>query len=104
MTQMTHARRHAQRDQSYRLRQQAAPFKVVGSLAAAGWMMIEAGRLLELLSNHSSHNGPEGASRWGKVEFAAASIAVGALLVAAGKHSHASRIEHSSARQEGFSR
>jgi hypothetical protein len=103
MTQMTHTRRHAQRDQSYRLRQQAAPFTVVGSLAAAGWMMIEAGHLLELLSNHS-HNGPEGASHWGKVEFAAASIAVGALLVAAGKHSHASRIEHSRARQDGYSR
>lgn len=103
MTQMTHTRRHAPHNRSDRLRQQAAPFTVVGSLAAAGWMMIEAGRLLELLSTHSS-NGPESGSRWGKVEFAAASIAVGALLVAAGKHSHAARIERSRAHHEGYGR
>jgi len=105
MTETTHARRHApQHDRSYRLRQQAAPFTLVGGLAATGWMMIEAGRLLELLSNHTKAGGPAGANRWGKLEFAAATIAVGALLVAVGKHSHAARVARSRADQEGYSR
>lgn len=105
MTAMTHTRRHtSHHNRSDRLRQQAAPFTMVGGLAAAGWMMIEAGRLIDLLSAHSNTGGADGSKRWSKIEFAAASIAMGALLVAAGKHSHAGRIERSRTDQEGHRR
>lgn len=90
---MTSRERQAQdHHHSDRLRREAAPYTLVGGLAAASWMLLETGRLLESLHSQASAITQEGKAGWSKLGFAAATVAIGALMVSAHKHSHASRI------------
>ena len=81
------------------MRGQAKAYTAVGAVAAGAWAVAESGLLMDALLF------AEPKTKAGKtLLFATSAVALGAMIAAVVKHSHADKIEASRSHHEGLQR